>query len=320
MAYQLLNSVASPNALLDALATFAGANGWTVDRNSNVSNARTLTLHYPGVTDYIHLYTPDANVGTMIRGRVSRQYDSGAAYNAQPVQSPYDCLTNATGPFPNVYLFADGAAVHAVIQVTGAIEFRHICFGALEKAGAYDGGTYLDGSYRSQRYRGYYQWNNHHVPFSSGRYTGFGGEPAPGFCVYSIPADSVADAFGVFGAAEGYSKDYPAVWTGIGSWNDNADFGVISGGADANDFDGRSIFHPIAPMIWRAGEFFSPLGLVRNTFLCNMTKYSPAQEVVIGGDTYVVFPFFKRSLMVDTTYGAADLGSHTLGYAVKKVP
>ncbi|HEY9250402.1 MAG TPA: hypothetical protein VIO38_14785 [Rariglobus sp.] len=317
MANLTLTSVAGAAALIDAICTFIGANGWTVERNTLSGGARTATVRYGTQTDYIHLYAATSGASEEVRMRVSIDYSAAAAYNAQTRQSPADSRSNMTGPFPNVYMYVDGAAVHVAIQIAGVVEFRHLCFGLLEKAGAYTGGTYADGSWRSTSYQGDFNTSNHHVPFSSGNNSGPGQSPYPGFVRYDILADSIVDGYANIGLGSSYVG---AVWAGWSSWDAQETLGKITGGADANNFDGRSVFHPFTLFVRRAGGYWSPLGQVRNTQACNMTKFSPAQEIVIGGDTYVVFPAFKRSMTVNPSNTAPDLGSHTMGYAVKKVP
>lgn len=317
MANLTLTSVAGAAALIDAICTFIGANGWTVERNTLSGGTRTATVRYGTQTDYIHLYAATSGASEEVRMRVSIDYSAAAAYDAQTRQSPADSRSNMTGPFPNVYLYADGAAVHVAIQIAGVVEFRHLCFGLLEKAGAYAGGTYADGSWRGTQYLGDFYSYYHHVPFSDGSVSGYDQSPYPGFVRYGIPADSVVDGYAQIG---GLSDYVVSAWSGWSSWSGQETLGKITGGADANNFDGRSVFHPFTLFVNRVGGYWSPLGQVRNTQACNMTKFSPAQEIAIGGDTYVVFPAFKRSMTVDGSSGAPDLGSHTMGYAVKKVP
>ncbi len=316
MAYLNSTNVTGPAETIAALATFIGANGWTVVSNTLSGSNRTLTVRIPGVTDYIHVYNTSA---TEIRMRCSIGYTAGAAPASQPNVSR-ESVTNVVGPFPNLYFFADSNEVWAVVQIAGAIEFRHFTFGVLNKVGAYTGGTYIDGSYRDSSYRGDIN-SASHAPFVAGPGANTSGTaPYYGFVRLDIPDDSVTNGFYSFG--DSVSANTRAVWTGVGTWAQSTTFGYLAGGADANAFDNRSILHPVNVWAMRTGAtpFWSPVGNVRNTRICNMTKFSPTQEITIGSETWKLFPVFKRSMTSDSSPFAADLGSHTLGYAVKKVP
>lgn len=320
MAYLNSTNVNGPAEVIAALATFVAANGWAVVSNTLVGSNRTLTIRIAGVTDYLHIYNTDtASIGT----RCSIGYTAGAAPESQPNVSP-STSSDVTGPYPNVYFFADSNEVWVTIQVAGAIEFRHLALGMINKAGNYTGGTYHEGSFRGPTNLGDLRGSIAHTPFVGGGRSNLSvvssSSPYYGSIRLDVPADSVSNGFYSFG--DDLSPNTRAVWTGIGTWTYGpGSLSYILGGTDANGFDGRSILHPINVFAMRTGAdaYWSPIGNVRNTRVCNMTKFSPAQELAIGNETWVLFPAFKRSLASSDNYDAPNLGSHTLGYAIKKV-
>ncbi|HGM7333594.1 TPA: hypothetical protein ACKQA1_004707, partial [Stenotrophomonas maltophilia] len=145
MAYAEFSNVSNVQTLIDLIVQFAQANGWTVERNNLAGANRTATVRIPGVSDYVHLFNTDQ---LSLQSRVSIGYNGTLDPNSQPTQSPRAVSTrDLVGPFPRVKLFANGTAIHVAIAQATAGEYRHHAFGVLAKAGAYDGGTYVDGTY-----------------------------------------------------------------------------------------------------------------------------------------------------------------------------
>jgi hypothetical protein len=323
MAYQEITGIASPEALIDAICTFVSAEGWTVERNALVGSNRTATVRMVGTTDYIHIYNVNT---TEVYMRISVGYDGGLAPSANPNVQAYDTRTNGlTGPYSRVYFFMDNDAVHIVIATASAEEYRHLCFGMPDKIGDYTGGTYADGTYRVADFLGDLQANRHRAPFVGG---GLGptsnSAPYPGCIHADVVADARSNFFHWFGDRQDDHVTIGGAFTGIMSWAQAGSrywLAYIAGGADRNIFSGRSIFHPIHVFVNRAGSptYRSPVATIRNTRFCNLTKLSVAQEVTIGSDTWKVFPLIKRSLLASSGAAAPNYGSHTTGYAIKKI-
>lgn len=323
MAYSESTGVSNPQTLIDAICTFAGANGWSVERNNLAGSNRTATLRIPGVTDYIHL----SNVsGDQIQARVSVGYDGGAVPGAQPNVQPFSTRVNGlTGPYPRVYFFADNETVNIVIETSEANVWKHLCFGMLEKFGTYPGGTYVDGSWRGTSWLGDYISNGtHHVPFGMYASPSSESQPYPG-CVRADDIEGGRNNFFHWFGDGSQSTTYGRAHCGICSWAGVGQqvgwLGRLAGGADVNAFSGRSIGHPIVVFIDRTGStlFRSPIGVVRNMRFINIAKFNNAQEFSISSDVWKVFPAQKRSLLTSSASDAPDYGTHTMGYAIKKV-
>ena len=191
MAYQE-NTGASPADVIDKIATFAAANGWTVHTNSLSGSNRTLVLSKGG--DYVQLWNDDT---TSIRVTGFISYVPGTAYNLQAGYAGTVARAHVgVGPYTQIYLFADNAPadhVHVVIEGTNGI-FSHISIGRVEKLGTWTGGTYFDATWWSQTYWQAYQWTDYSHPIfdSSESRDGFRGAVR---C--DIPADSRVDSWAV---------------------------------------------------------------------------------------------------------------------------
>lgn len=319
MAYRQLTNVNNIADLVNNIVTFASENGWTVRRNSVVSGLREATIHIPGVSDNVHVYNSSLLELSM---RLSVGYDAGLPPGGQPNVSPYESRTDLVGPFPNVYLFANGTAVHVAVQIANAIEFRHLCFGLISKAGGYTGGTYADGSWRNPNYRGDIGQNSHAPFIGNGSGSSPGSAPFPGSMRIDVPADEYTNNFSAFIDSDGIAN---SLFTGVSTFEVQTTLRAYGGriyeGTDTNAFSGRSVIHPIRVFFVRKGNLRKALvGEVPGTFAVAMVKFSHAQEITIGSDVYKLFPVFKRSLQQDRGIGAPDYGSHVLGYAVRKTP
>ncbi|HGM7335680.1 TPA: hypothetical protein ACKQCJ_002009 [Stenotrophomonas maltophilia] len=323
MAYAEFTNVPNVQTLIDLVVQFAQANGWTVERNNLVGANRTATLRIPGVSDYVHLFNTDQ---LSLRSRISIGYDGNATPSVQPLVSPRDVSTyELTGPFPRLKLFANGNAIHVAIAQAVAGEYRHHTFGVLEKAGAYTGGTYVDGTYwaRTGSYSGM-------VTSSGNNVVPFGHNTSSPGCGH-VRADSTED-----GRANSYSRicNYYSstldtegqAGSGVGTINqsttsssyDSMWLGYALAGCDENTFSGRSVFHPIQLSIRRPGTgvYLSPIGRVSGLRACYLEKLEPEQEITIGEDTWVVFPWLRKLAMSNATNAPPASGNY--GWAVKK--
>lgn len=323
MAYNENTGLANPQTLINAICTFASAAGWTVERNNLVGSNRTATIRLAGVTDYIHIYNDTEDQVAM---RVSVGYDSGEPPELQPNVQEFASRTNRLeGPYPRVYFFADNQTINVVIETSHANVLQHLAIGLLEKFGVYNGGTYAEGSWRGDNWLGDYPTSGvHHVAFGSHASQSGEWQPFPG-CVRADDIEGGRTNFFHWFGDGSASAEYGRAHCGITSWaGTSAQYGWLgrlTGGADVNAFSGRSIGHPIVVFIDRTGPtlYRSPIGVVRNMRLVNMAKYNNAQEFSISSDVWKVFPAQKRSLITNGASDSPDYGTHTLGYAIKKV-
>lgn len=320
MAYQVSTTIASNQALIDAICTFAAANGWTVDRNDLTGSNRVATMHIAGVTDYVHLYNEDAD---LIYSRLSVGYDAGDPPDEQPDQAPASSITNQlTGPYPSVWFFADGNELDVVVRrgdTAGA--YAHLAFGRIQKYGTFDGGTYADGTYfpADGSFSGAWVQHASHGVLAAG-YSNAG--------YMRVDADSLTNRFlQVTGTP---ANTNPHVNTGAGALDMATLYaeesnvstmleGYLVNSADDNVFSGRSVFQPIEFSAQRTGSppYFSPIGYVANRRYASLAKFDPEQEVTVGGDTWVVFPVVRKAAQSNVVDALNATGNN--GYAIRKV-
>lgn len=306
MAYQENSTVATPEVLINHLVNFCAGAGWAVERNDLAGGSRTATLRKVGVTDYVHIYNTDS---TNVRMRISVGYDPLLAPAAQPNVSG-ECLTAlGAGAYPKAFFFASQDQVWAVVSIASSGDYRHFCFGRLEKAGAYTGGTYVDGTvWPNGNWRA--TWSQNSWPFRGSQPN----NPARyGYLRADISDDGKANNFFSIGGNGGSDTAY-------GEVGDAARAAVLAVNADDNAFSGRSILHAIPLFVGRTGSqlYYSPAGVVQDVRVCSIQKFEPEQEISIGSDIWKVFPLIaKRPL--NSAQGAQPTASGMHGIAVKKV-
>ena len=306
MAYQENTTIASPDVLIDQLANFCAAAGWTVLRNDLLGDFRTLSLHKPGVTDYIHVYNVD---GLNIRMRISVGYDGGTLPSAQPNVSGETRTFIGAGAYPKAFLFASQDQVWVVVGIAASGEYRHFTFGRLEKAGAYTGGTYVDGQvWPGGGYSA--TWVNNSWPFRRE----YNSSSNVGRLRVDIPADSKENYFFDIGGNIGEASAY-------GEAGEDGRAALLSENADDNAFSGRSILHAIPVFVGRTGSqlYFSPAGVVQDVRVCSLNKFEPEQEISIASDVWKVFPVAAKRPM-NSASGVQPAASGDAGFAIKKVP
>lgn len=308
MAYQENTTVASPDVLIDTLMTFCATAGWTVLRNTVAGSSRTATLHKPGVTDYIHVYNLDA---AYVRMRISIGYDDALPVEQQPnVSGESRTLLNA-GAYPKAFMFASQDQVWVAVGIAASGEYRHFTFGRLEKAGAYTGGTYADGTvWPGGNYHA--TWTQNHYPFQAD----YQSNTSYGYLRVDVPDDGKANNFFLLGRTTS-GNTHEAAYGEAGA---NGRAARLALNADDNAFSGRSILHTIPVFVGRTGSqlYYSPAGVVQDVRICSLNKFEPEQEVPIAGDLWKVFPIVAKRAM-NTAQGVQPAASGDYGFAIKKV-
>ncbi|MGH8074281.1 MAG: hypothetical protein ACREO4_09425 [Lysobacter sp.] len=319
--YSMTNASSLEN-LVDKIAQFAVAAGWTQHKNTIAGSLRTIALRKGG--DYIHIWNSSTTV-LNISGSVG--FTSGNAPRSQPNQSiRYNFATTGAGPFANVFMFADNSPaehVHVAIEIAGGF-FRHFSFGLLDKtcAGTYAGGTYFgcinwdtSTSRRGQLTSTYHNWmfgggsqagangggvrvdhgalTNYFAPFIAAIYTTQGTEPVASGLVL---AESTAD-----------SGNYGDAYRQMSGYYDRS----------VNSWMGITPMKPIQVRLERPGNYFSMLGEVPNIRFIRMDRFTPGEETTLGtSEVWKIFPMIRQ--MASWSSGEPE-GSVQGGFAYKKV-
>lgn len=299
MAYQATNATNMAD-LINKVATFATANGWTAHRNTLTGSDRVLALRKTG--DYIHIWNSGAD-DMYIRASVG--YDGGQPPSSQPNQSASVARVNCGGgPFSNVFFFSNNDSIFAVVEIASGI-FRHLCFGVVQKYGAFTGGTFFEGMFYSGL-SGFGHADNplssyHHIPFSNDSY----------YCAdrggVRCDLDGNTNYFAPFSGPDLYVT--PTASGGMGA-NSPPSTGSEYGNRVNEGFYDRSInawsgLTPIQPVKVRAergSNYWSEIGQVPAMRFANIARFQPGDEFTIGADTWKIFPWVRKGFVSAEQY------------------
>jgi hypothetical protein len=326
MSYQTGTATTATN-LLETLVTWLVSLGWTQDRSAVEGLGWTASLNHNG--NFVNLRAVENETGTIpwhasVSGAYGLHMYLGTAFDgSQPFNNqaggPLGSSTfpvgvgmqlNA-GPFSNYYFFADATADNIVIVVerTPGL-FVHLGWGlSIKKAGAFTGGPYFFGS-TSGLYTGYLYTTPGSPGFTSTTDCPFvnrdGQSAGCGFVRADVDSYtglwvSIATTTTRDDGYAGRAGDSSVMGTGSVP---NPNIPVYADGAGAFKFqfaqtsaqDGRSNLLPIYLWVLRDGTTtgYSLLGTVPNVFWSNAVGngFSNAEEYVLGGTTYKLFPNF----------------------------
>jgi hypothetical protein len=277
-----------PADVVSKLATFAAANGWTVN---------TPTSGRVFIKGDIYVGVSSDSDEVFARGALG--YDAGLAWNAQPNHSGLSTSIDiGVGPFTAYHFFVgdeDGSDYINVIVEYAAGKYRHMAFGKLIKRGTYTGGTYVDSV----------NWNNsvlyqndpddsQHQVICDANTSGGVGHFA---CDYDAKTNNwqrVVNAGGTqygLGSArdDGINQIYFAV--GVQNWNM------------------RNLVYPLMYFANRASSLRSPVGRIPNMRMVRMSNLMPGETLTIGGDGWLIFPIVQRT----ESYGSGNSAIESSG-------
>lgn len=340
MAYQT-GTASDQTDLMNKLQTFAVANGFTLDNydstNRFVSISRPadnvyVTFYWDGTT-HIAVYQALGYSGTYAQQPWNQVDDSGNGNDTlAEIYSGRNINSIGAGPFTAYHFFGydDPYAIHVVLEF-GAGLYRHFAFGKIDKVSTWTGGAFATG----------HSWNYQNS---------FAAYDDPDSTVHSVLLDG---ALIPIAATYGYSVDsggtlhvegLPDQPSG-GKWGHSVsaqanlvgtDRGAtdrvrISGGAR----EGISIaqwgwvlpdlakgYVPIIPLevFYTDGDADAPpntwyyLGRVANVGHIHLHGIDPAQEIIVGSDTWIAFPVVRKS-----SVGGNNQESWNMGLIYRKV-
>jgi hypothetical protein len=318
MAYETGQATSQEN-FVDKLKTFLGANGWTVD-NFDTTNDR-CTVHRNSVfisfrwdnTTSIAVFQA---LGFVAGPPENNTNDSGIGDITGTVTTDRRISDIGNGPYPNYYFFESHATqsyFHAVLEFSPGI-YRAVSAGELSKFGTWTGGEFCAATV----------WDKNGVtlvdPDHNVLMDGF--TPTVGnSCsvhVEGLPGYSGTTKWGLVnnGAAQGNDRaGNPRRRLGGGfrdGWMTNAMDGQV-----ANPNNGFISMWPITIYDFHdpgAADEWRMLGIVPDLRVLNGKFLQPAEELVVGSDTWKVFPWCRKSS------SANDENSGNLFMGVKKIP
>lgn len=307
MAYET-GSAFSPSDLLDKLREFLLTNGWTINLFVPVGSGNRLHVqkgacYYNFRSYHNETLSPEDDLNGQntenfwgIGGYASDGYSEASNWNAQPGYAFYS--TYSRGGYANqlssaipkyhFFTYSDITEVHIVIEfVTG--KFQHINFGDLQKYNAsasggcwismptstnlglphYYGPDFSSGAGSMVPFRGAYY---HASPYGSSmvrvnidNHNGWAFEGSTSYVSYS-PIAAVGPHY--------YNQDLETATTSPYSW--------------------QTQLLPYVIGIVRANDAVSPFGEIKHLRELDITNYMEAEEIVLGPDTWKVFPVYQK--------------------------
>lgn len=314
MAYQTGTSTGMQD-ILDKLRIFASANGWTVDIfDTTTSNSRWLHLTRTagGCSLGMQFTYPPALSGGLqpVLRLIGDEGYSAVAWNAQANASGIVNTNFPLGAFSNYWFFGTVDYMHVVVSPSAGI-YMHFSFGVLNKAGAYNGGSYVTGGFWDPAgnfpYVSEYQYNR--GAFDCHSYT-----------------TGMEINFKDQGTHWYTAQDYSGAGAPqTGPNGEQICFGGCRYGAyhehfldNPNTSTGLAILLPMPFYAKVAAGRYLPLGNPKDVRGINMVNYSPQDEIVIGSDTWKVFPLAQKGPVNSGTI--APISSGVYGLAYKKIP
>lgn len=323
MAY-LNTSVADRTALLDALATFLGSNGWTAG-GSGLN--RTFT-NANGKIFYTQTYSANQNdfhSGAFTDIGLQISYDlvnvgglSGSKSTLRPIN---DMLTG----LPNVWFFATSSYCHVALQVANS-RYGHFSFGELDPKDQHTASIcYASGVYW-QFWSNQANFNTSDNPFNYPPHGNHQVDWMDSRSAIGIPDDVFDDTlFFPNGAVQNAShvrlsdREFQRSTGGdnSGKWLD------YLCNIDNQGYTGGVIISPMPVVAYgSSNDVRAFVGQFPDCGLVNMAGLSPGQTITYADDDWIVFPV-KQLTAVDAAAGGANpvdqTSSAQFGFAYKKI-
>lgn len=345
MAYST-GTAATPIDLVNDLATFIEANGWTRDSLANEGSGRRYHAHrsgqYLNMRGYVNeqpssslldeggatfssppagVYSVAMNLGTAYSGATAWFNQTGV-----PTRSPKYHAVGAVDLTVSMtyHFFAQnsGDQIFAIVEY-GTGKFQWFGFGVMTKYGSWTGGDFLFGSMRGvgtpvtsySRIGGPYKF----FPAAS-TYAPFGDNPGvPSFVNVDVDAET--------GWHEALSMDNSAV-SGRRVVDINVQAQIPFAVSSPNSVNSIAPMLPIKIYVCRNAVTgmapngqdigtLTPLGEIPGFFACWIENFVPGQQVTLGSENYRVFPWCGKG-STGTDFSTSDRFSGYYGFAVKE--
>lgn len=324
MAYQTGTSTDTAD-LLDKLRVFAIASGWTInnfgDRTAGTAPRKALQMTKGGISAS---FLSDSAIGTAVNPGpyiLTYGHDTYAVGGGTENQANGSTKTQTNamiGPFQAYHFFSDNGDtnpyLYVVVETSGGT-FKHFGVGRIEGMGEVVTGCFAYGcnwNYQSSPdYASDANTFRHSVPFDTiennngnGQYStyirGDSDSLSPRwYASYTTNAQNLLSG-GVRGTGSGSSAagaQIPMNW------------GIMQAGA--SERTGRTILQNCFMAGARQSGVFSPLGWPPNIRWVNLRYMDPGATLVLGSDTWKVFPVIRKN------GGAGQPNSALYGYAYK---
>ncbi len=318
----------SPSDLLAKLVTRLTTDGWTIIRTNGAPGAQ-VSVSDPSAAEANQFNfladdtlatasidcqpsRADAGIGASFFAHTGSPVTSGAAGTfcsiGHPSPNTVDQGFSGTGGGHVAYFFftgslPDGRYAHIVVEGTTGVYF-HLHFGTIEKAGTFDGGQYMHGF--TTRSTGAFVWpwtTNNQVTQSTNWmrcddfFTGIGVTTDAGLSRWFQDSGNNFQVSGI----NRLSDDW------------------FSGGLI--NFNQRTPFGPNLAFVWNAvtpstgTSAYNIIGHTPDLRPCSMDGREAGETVVIGSDTWHIFPIHRKTIDGTSTTTSAYLNTFSAGPA-----
>lgn len=296
MSYQT-GAASDQDDILDKLRTFLVANGWS--SNKWEADGDGYRLHLQKGSQYVNFRSTETNpAGTEDSGGHiwicgSDGFDGDEAWNAQPNSSEPSLLRDV--PIAASYhFFQDGDCCYVVAEPTVGI-FRHMAFGIMARVGLAALGHFVGTVY---------------IPPGASVITGTNitllFDSTEGGAAYRNWFRLDIDGYTGLWVRNTYTTSINPRVVGTGR-NRGIAWGLLT--AQPNTFNQAAVLIPLYAMAYRGDDLYSLIGYAPNLAICNIANYLAGDEIVIGADTWMIFPLQQRAVAPSLYYA----------YAYKKV-
>lgn len=313
--------------LVNKLATFIEANGWTRDSLADEASGRRYHAHrssqYLNMRAYVNeapnseiknrsasgVYGVALNVGTGYNGATAWYKQAGAPTESTSYWTAG--IIKATGAITAYHFFAhnSGDQIYAVIEYTSG-KYQYFGWGQMSKFGTFTGGDFMFGSTEGVKTA---------FAFGQGLSTPF----QMGSSSSSLNYISVSN----YGTSVDFTRVdvdsetgwHPSVGTPYSAsirrvFDINSSLNMCQQYVVPNSVNAVTPLLPIRLHVARTAGSFStpntiqhaPIGELPSFFTCSIAALVPGQQITFGSENYRVFPTFTKG----TSYNAFD-GSDT---------
>lgn len=306
-----------------------GAGKWGVSRTGSGYDVHfamqwdTGTPQHVGVYQYLGAY----NGGLAVYAQAD---DSGngaqSTTNATLLTSRHVTIGNAPVQY---WCFADDVYFHVVVEVASGF-FVHFGAGQLAKFGDWTGGEYVYGHRNASIVSGSVDIQVVNSALLDGLSLN-GSNPSTSdmeIYVATIHVEGLVNQvsggkYAVHMGAQGSGnlgsdrQGSPKARTHfVGSFRAGPHARQLSR-FDGSDLSGHVPFYPMVTMHWErsTGNFYGPMGYMKDVRGASIRYYSAGDEIVVGDDTWVIFP--TRSRWISGSYAGT---SEYQGIVYRKIP
>ncbi|MCE5420251.1 MAG: hypothetical protein JJ713_05640 [Acidithiobacillus sp.] len=319
MTYQT-GTASNPTQLLDALRTFALANGWAQDRwewdVESENDNYTLSLSKNGI--HVHLCTAQNEKYSFYENSsvtglfltASTAFDDSEPWWNQPGAIPNRYYANGSGrertaacglyqvSTANTYHLLAASSpdfIALVVEVSPGI-YHHLAFGAIATYGSTAGGEFVSGSFGLKD-----DTESYRQDYLFGINNDYGGLPFMDYKINGMSyvravVDGVGSWFSLCRSSPRSGKRCLSLWGEVGAKTDsNNNLGNRWWTCAPNGLNGLTPMLPFYLLVERDNGFFSPIGYCPHLRYLNIRNYAPTQQFALGQEQWMVFPAHSRN-------------------------